>query len=444
MGSGLIFLEEKNLVFSKVSIVDEMGRVFFYNDRVLRAIYSKDAAECHREILNKKWIAEIFNAGLIKTWICQDLQIKGVPLILEHQKIPYETHPSEHTSQMHWLAAKTMVKVNLELCKYGYILKDSHPWNLMFHRGYPYFIDFGSIIKTQEISNGWLPEFRKYFGVPIWLASTMWRRFALEYRRQHTVGFGLELFDVYLLKTLLLRSLARLNRYADRPTIFFSKLDKWLDNHKPVNSNREYWAAYPQSHNSEDPLIPKTVKQKFVYNILMQERPEKVLDCAANKGYYSEMAARLGSSVVAFDYEEFCVDTILNNAQSKNLDITPVKMDFTLPTPNFGLALIGSSAIERFQSDIVLALGIVHHLCITQSLPVKIFCDICLKYAKRGVIFEYVDPSDKHVMEWNASIPNDYSLEGFIKYFSVKFPKIEQSERITDDGICRTFVYFHL
>jgi len=440
----LIVLEEKNLNYSNISIVDEIGRVFFYDGRVLRAIYSNYAAECCIEILNKKWITDIFHSGLIKTWICQDIKIPGVALILEHQKVPYQTHPSEHTSQMHWLAAKTMIKVNLELSKYGYILKDSHPWNIMFYKGYPYFIDFGSIMKSQEVFSDWLSEFRKYFGVPIWLSSTRWRRFSLEYRRQHSVGFGLELFDVDLLKTLLLRSLGRLQRYADKPTIFFRKLDRWLDNHKPINSNREYWADYLQSHNAQDPLLPKTTKQKFVYDILIQERPEKVLDCAANKGYYSEMAARLGSSVVAFDYEEYCVDTIMNIAQLKKLDITPVHMNVTLPTPNYGMGLIGSSAFERYQVDVVLAIGIAHHLCITQSIPVKIFCDICLKYAKRGVIFEYVDPSDKHVREWNASIPIEYTFEKFMKYFSSKFPKIKQSERITDDGICRTFVYFHL
>lgn len=440
----MIILNEEDVTFSPVSIVDEAGKVFFYNDRVFRAIYSKELADLYVALLSKEWIKEIFDSGLIKTWICEDIKLEGAQLVLEHQKIPFETYPSECTSYMHWLAAKAMINVNLKLTKHGYILKDSHPWNLMFYKGDSKYIDFGSIIRTKEVSYSWLHEFIRYFGVPIWLASTKWKRFALEYRRQHLVGFGLEFFELSLLKKLLFRPLNKIFfGYASTPNTFFSELDKWLDKHKPVNTNKEYWADYMQSHNAEDPLLPKTIKQRFVYDVLNQEKPKKVLDCAANKGYYAEMAARLGASVAAFDYEEFCVDACQKLAQTKDLDITPVVMDFKLPTPNYGIGLCGGSAFDRFQSDIVLALGLAHHLCITQGLPVKAFCDICLRYANKGVLLEYVDPSDKHVMSWNMPIPRDYSLEGFIKYFHSRFPKIKQGEKITDDGICRIFIYFH-
>lgn len=440
----MVILKEEDIAYSPVSIVDDVGKVFFYNDRVLRAISSEGTADLYNGMLKEKWISEIFDSGLVKTQICENLELTGISLILEHEKISFETHPAEWTSYMHWLAAKTIVNVCLKLSEHDFALKDGHPWNLMYHKGRPYYIDFGSITRTTEVSYGWLHEFIRYFVVPVWLSSTKWKRFALEYRRQHLVGFGLEFFELSLLKKFLFRPLDKIFiKYTKTPYIFFSKLDKWLDKHKPINTDKESWADYIQSHEAEDPLLPKTIKQKFVYDVLSQERPKKVLDCAANKGYYAEMAARISAAVIAFDYEEFCVDTCLKLAQAKNLDITPVVMDFKLPTPNYGIGLCGGSAFERFQSDIVLALGLAHHLCITQSLPVKVFCDICLKYAKKGVILEYVDPSDKHVMSWNKPIPRDYSLEGFIKYFSYKFPKMKQTERITDDGICRTIIYFH-
>lgn len=438
----MLLLKEKDIVFSDTSIVDEAGKVFFYCGRVFRAIYSKEFAELYIDLLDKEWIKEIFDAGLVKTWICEDLELEGAHLILEHRKIPFETHPAECTSKMHWLAAKAMIGINLKLSKYGYILKDSHPWNLMYHKGNPYYIDFGSMIKADKVSDAWGSEFRKYFGIPIWLASTKWKKFALEYRRQHLTGFGLEFFELIILKKLLFRTLDNILRYTNKPLIFFSLVDKWLDKHRPLNSYKEYWAGYMQSHGV-DPLSPRLVKQKFVYDILKLERPKKVLDCAVNKGFYAEMAARLGASVIAFDYEELCVDTCLCLADKKRLDITPVIMDFKLPTPNYGIGLCGGSAIERFQSDIVLALGIAHHLCINQSLPVKTFCDVCLNYAKKGIVFEYVDPSDKHVESWNMPIPNNYALEEFIKYLSYKFPKVEQSVKIIEGGICRTMVYLH-
>jgi len=441
-GNFLITLNPENIAFSAISIVDEVGKVFFYQNRVFRAIYSEERAEFYSDLLSKTWIKEVFDAGLIKTRICEDIRLENVPLILEHEKIPFETHPAEHSSYMHWLAAKRLIDVNLALSRYGYILKDGHPWNVMFQKGNARYIDLGSIIKAEKVSPAWFEEFRKYFCVPIWIASTRWKRFALEYRRQHSVGFGLALSELFFLKKLLFRPLDRMIKHADDPFHFFSELNNWLDRHEPVNDDKDYWADYMQSHGAEDPLFPETAKQIFVYDVLAGEKPGKVLDCAANKGYYAKMAARLGASVAAFDYEEFCVDACLNLAQTDDLDITPVFMDFKLPTPNYGIGLLGGSAFGRFQSDIVLALGIAHHLCITQRLPVKTFCDICLKYAKKGVVLEYVDPTDKHVVSWNISIPKDYSLEKFIEYFLHEFPKIKQSERITEGGLCRNFVYF--
>jgi hypothetical protein len=196
-----------------------------------------------------------------------------------------------------------------------------------------------------------------------------------------------------------------------------------------------------QDADSSDPLEPSTPKQRFVFDILSSTRPDKVLDCATNKGYYAEMAARLGASVAAFDYEEFCVDECLSAAQEKQLDITPALMDFRRPTPSSGAALSYGSAYERFRSNLVLALGLCHHICIKQSLPVQMFCDICMQYATDGIVLEYVDPTDMHVAAWKRPTPLDYSLEGFRRYFAKRFPR-HKSVDIVGDGLARTMIHF--
>lgn len=427
---------------ASTSLFDPAGRVFFLEDRVLRAVFDRDAAKLLTGVLSSAFIEELFENGLVRTWLCDDIQIDSVPLILEHQRFPYEIHPAEQTDRMFWLAAKRVVGIYKILSKYGYGLKDGHPWNIMFHKGEPFFIDFGSIIKSNQVCEGWFTEFIRYFGVPVWLASTeKWRKYSREYRRQHTVGFGLSVFDNKQINSLALITLKRISRFSKKPEVFFEKLDHWLDDHMPLSSSKEYWAGYDQSHDSSDTLSPKTIKQKFVHDVLSEANPRKVLDCAANKGFYSEMAARLGASVAAFDYEELCVDTSLFLAKDKDLDIMPALMDFKLPTPPYGIGLCGGSSYDRFQADIVLALGLVHHLCISQFLPVRAFCEIISSYAKDGVILEYVDPADKHVAAWNKPIPLDYSLEGFQKNFSRKFPNVKKIQEMNEDGVCRIFLY---
>jgi hypothetical protein len=434
-------LSKPQLAFFRGSAFDSAGKLFFHEGRVFRAIYSEEAtAEC-RKILEAPWLSELFDAGVVKTWIPSDISVDGVKLVLEHERIPFTLHPAECTSHMHWLSAKALIRVASVLSRRGHMLKDAHPWNLMFARGRPKFVDFGSLIGSARVPPWWLDEFRRYFGVPVWLA-TRTNKFALEYRRQHEVGFGIALFESALVRATLLRSLMNLERHADRPAVLFEKIDAWLDSHRPRSAPKEVWASYAQEAGASDPLSPLTQKQRFVFDVLASTRPERVLDCAANKGYYAEMAARLGASVAAFDYEEFCVAQCLTIAQTKDLDITPALMDFRRPTPPFGSALSYGSAYERFQSNVVLALGLCHHICIAQSFPVEMFCDICMEYGSDGVVLEYVDPADVHVAAWKRPAPPDYSLEGFAGYFSKKFPRRRTSEDITSDGLVRKMVHF--
>lgn len=435
-------LTPSDVKFASASVVDPAGKIFFYDGRVFRAIYTDKSASFCREVFGAPWIEDSFKAGLVATWISGDISLEGAKLVLEHQLIPFALHPAECTSYMHWLSAKAMIRLNKVLCRHGLILKDSHPWNIMFYHGHPLFVDFGSLQKSDQLWHGWLNEFRQYYAVPIWLASKGKKELSNEYRRQHLTGFGLKLFDSNLIQKTLFRSLMKLRKFSNRPIDFFKHIDEWLDRHPPVVAKQEDWASYQQSGNIIDPITPTSPKHKFIYEVLASERPKKVLDCAANKGLYSELAARIGASVIAFDYEEFCVNNCLKIAQTKQLDITPALMDFSHPTPASGLGLLVEGSYQRFKSDIVLALGLAHHLCITQGISVQIFCDICMNYASRGVIFEYVDPTDKHVVAWNRFAPSGYSLDSFTKFFSKKFPNYRYSQKLITDGINRTIAYF--
>jgi SAM-dependent methyltransferase len=441
--SGMRVLHRHDLAYAKPWITDTSGRVFFHDDRVLRAVYPRDAADLYRDLLKSEKLNQAFAEGLVHTRICEDLEVEGVPLLLEHHRVPFQTLPAEWTSLMHWMAAKMMVRVNIGLSQNGLMLKDSHPFNIMFYKGYPIFIDFGSLVSADRVNPHWLTEFRQYFAVPIWLASTRFRGFALEYRREKKVGFGLRLFDDRKVRFLLLRELEGISNLCTKPNIFFNQINEWLDRHKPKPPRDGRWTQYPQTHTGKSPLEPETAKQRFVYDILNRERPSRVLDCGCNKGYYSEMAARLGASVAAFDYEEAIVDECLHRAQAKELDVTPAMMDFSLPTPGYGAGLHGKSAFERLRVDVVLALGLIHHLCIGQQTPVELFCRITQTYAKRGVILQYVDPRDKHVILWNQKAADDYSVEAIHRYFHDSFPHVEVHGPITHEGTLRTYLYFH-
>lgn len=435
-------IDKSEVTFSPTSIIDRHGKVFFHDGKVYRAIYSKEYAKLYTEILLSDWINEAFDSGLVKTSISEAISLNDAFVTLEHEVIPFETHPAEFTSSMHWLAAKAIITVNRRLLKHGLILKDAHPWNIMFKKGIATVVDFGSITQSENYSHEWFEEFKKYFCVPIWIASSRWNEYACEYRKQHHSGFGIKLFENKYLDRFLFNQLNNFNQPRLKLTDLLTSLDCWLDNHKPASSKKESWADYRQCGETIDHLQPENPKHKFVYEILRKEKPAKVLDIAANKGYYSEMSARLGAAVLACDYEEYCVDQCQVLAQEKKLEVTPALVNFSWPTPNFGLALTGRSAFERFYSDIVLALGLMHHICIIQRIPVEIFCEICMQYAKRGVVLEFVDPSDSHVANWQKPVPEHYSIDDLVRFFGRKFPHVTKGSPITTGGLCRSMIFF--
>jgi SAM-dependent methyltransferase len=436
MSNEIINIENRPFLFDKV------GRVVIEEDKVLRIISGEQYINLYKELLNSEKINDLFSKGLVETKIhSEDNDV----LILEHKKIDFILHPSEYTNKMFWDAATMYINLCKELyASFGVLTIDSHPWNITFDGANPVFFDFSSLYKGSEISQEWIDEFDKYFATPIRLASFSKKTYslALEYRRQHLSGFGLELLNKKFVKGLLNKKFASVSKNNNSPTEVFDRILVWLQNNKPIEPNTEYWFVYEQSHLAEIDN-PKTIKQQFVHEILSKRKPKTVLDLASNKGFYAFMANKLGASVMAFDYEEQTINQCREEVKNTGLKVTSALMNFNMPTPPSGMGLMNKGAFERYGSHIVLALGLIHHICLVQRIPVYIFCEICKKYASEGIILEFVDPNDVHVKSWNAEIPVDYTIEKIHNYMSDKFSKLEKSESINHEGVNRTIIYFY-
>lgn len=425
-------------------LFDKIGRVIVEKDRVLRIISDLNSIDLYKKILNSPKIESLFLEGLVATKIFSEDKNENL-LILEHQKLNYILHPSEYTNEMFWDSAVMYIKLCKSLYKnFGVLTVDAHPWNITFDGSKPVFFDFSSIFSGKKITQAWLNEFEKYFALPIKLASFSQRTYGLsqEYRREHLQGFGLNLLKKNWLKNIFNKSFLKITKHNKAPDEIFDDILIWLYKNKPRAAKPEYWLEYEQSHEANS-ASPITQKQKFVYNILENHNPSNVLDLAANKGYYSMMAANLGASVLALDYEERTVDSCRKGVSEFGSKVTPGMLNFIYPTPPSGAGLMSKSAYERFSSDIVLALGLIHHVCLTQQFPVYLFCEICKNYAINGVLLEFVDPTDIHIRDWNVKIPIDYNLDHIKKYMSDKFPKIEMSQNLETDGINRALIYFY-
>jgi hypothetical protein len=132
-----------------------------------------------------------------------------------------------------------------------------------------------------------------------------------------------------------------------------------------------------------DIFHPKNPKAIIVNEILNKLTLTSVTDVACNKGYYSFMAASKGArTVVGFDNDEGCIKQA-HGYRSK----------FRLPVcfANIGISdLPKIPAPERYSSDLVLALAIVHHI----PFSAEFFCDVLALLSRKQILIEDIGTAD--------------------------------------------------
>jgi len=156
--------------FSMESIGDEVGKIFFWRNRIFRAIRS-DAVDIVKDIFSSGMLNELVDRNFFpKSWIT-DFQLDNYAMVIEHEKIHPVVYPHEWTFSMLKDAALTVLKVNLIARKYNFQTKDCHGYNLLFDGPQIKFVDLGSFTKTDN-SEGWIAyeQFKRsyYYPLLIW------------------------------------------------------------------------------------------------------------------------------------------------------------------------------------------------------------------------------------------------------------------------------------
>jgi hypothetical protein len=124
------------------------------------------------------------------------------------------------------------------------------------------------------------------------------------------------------------------------------------------------------------------------------------------------------------------------NAKTEN--ILPLLLDLTNPSPALGWAnRERDSFSDRGPADLVLALAVIHHLAISNNVPLPQLVDFFAETGK-WLIIEFVPKSDSQVQKLLVSrqdiFPN-YTRQGFESAFKVKFNireavEIQEAERV--------------
>ena len=201
------------------------------------------------------------------------------------------------------------------------------------------------------------------------------------------------------------------------------------------------WADYYVDTNYTKNAF--SFKKDVVNRIAERYRPRRVCDLGANDGEFSRILAKHAEIVISADIDPLAVNKNYQHARTKNIStLIPVLQDLCNPSPALGWANEErSSFLERARSDFVMGLALVHHLCITNNVPLPYVANLFNKLAPLALI-EFVPKEDSQVQRLLSSRKDifiDYSLNECIKAFSLYY---EYVERIEIPDSCRTLLLF--
>ncbi|MFA6491929.1 MAG: class I SAM-dependent methyltransferase [Candidatus Babeliales bacterium] len=148
-------------------------------------------------------------------------------------------------------------------------------------------------------------------------------------------------------------------------------------------------------------------KQKNVFKILQEYRPQTVLDIGANTGWFSMLAEHLGAEVIATDMDEASISTLYECVKEDDLNILPLVLPFD------GLVTQNDTTNDvRFVTDMVLSLAVVHHLVFIAGFKLDQVFEVLSAVTGNILVLEYVDIDDDRIVALltDPSVLNDLAL----------------------------------
>ncbi|MDK1025102.1 MAG: SAM-dependent methyltransferase [Gammaproteobacteria bacterium] len=439
------------------SFRDPSGFLFNDNGKILRQVNLS-----YREHYDKLMASGLYDSLTNKGWLVahEELPADNFPAdqscykILLPEQIPYISYPYEWCFSQLQDAAILTLDIQLEALKHGMVLKDGSAYNVQFSKGKPVFIDTLSF-ETYREGEPWIAyrQYCQHFLAPLALIAQCDYRL-LHLLRANIDGIPLDLASKLLpIKTWFSYSLlahihlhaksqkrfedsARSAATANRVKISRVRLEglvvSLLSSVKSLQwkyADTE-WGGYYADTNYVDESMRH--KEEVVANFLDSCRSKgnnTVADFGANTGKFSRLAADRGFFVLSHDVDEVAVDKNYReiSASSEEL-ILPLILDLTNPSPALGWAnKERSSFIERQRVDVGMALAIIHHIAISNNVPLdsiaQLFATIC-----RSLIIEFVPKSDSQVnrlLATRADVFPNYNQEDFETTFQHYFRTIE-------------------
>jgi len=434
-------VEQLPMEFDPGSFRDRSSRVLIREGRVFRAMDAESLASWRRAsaqpfVQQMVSQGQIVGTGEVPAKECAALGLPSSAAgVLEHTRIPFISYPYEWSFAMLRDAALLHLRLLTESLRAGLILKDASPYNVQFSGKQPVFIDIGSFTGHSP-GEPWLAyrQFCELMLFPLLLQAYRGVHFQpilrgelegisarqfLQWLRWRDV-FRPGVFTHGLLQAKLEQQTQALSTSTVRDLQFsgfktslierlLRKLTRLVERLEWL-PRRTQWTNYDNSlpHVAED----RQSKSTFVRNVCHFRPRDLVWDLGCNDGRYSIIARERATTVVAMDYDHACIDRLYRSADSPN--VLPLCMNLANPSPAMGWRGRERKRIEdRGQPQLILCLGLIHHLVIAANIPLAEVVDWLASF-RAEVILEFPskkDPMVQALLRNKRDQYEDYSRE---------------------------------
>ena len=427
------------------SFRDPSGFLFYENGILFRQI-NKSYEKHYLKLMSSGLYDELISKNLMISHEDVDMSVKSLDgfKIIKPEKIQFISYPYEWSFSQFRDAAILTLEIQKIALKHNMILKDASSYNIQFKNNHPIFIDSLSFEEYVE-GQTWnaYGQFCRHFVAPIALMSNKDIRLQ-QLLRIHIDGIPLDLASKLLpIKTLAMFSLiSHIHFHSKSEKKYSSK----KINVKKINMKRRSfegliesllsgikksklkledteWGDYYDDTNYTNESFNK--KQKIVKEFLNLSNPDVVWDLGSNTGIFSRIASETCSTVISFDIDPLAIEKNYLYLKNKNIkNILPLLMDLANPSGNIGWDNNERmSLINRGPTDMILALALIHHLVITNNIPLDRLVNFFQKLT-RYLIIEFIPKEDSQISRLLVSredIFKNYDKQNFENEFSKKF-----------------------
>jgi len=447
------------------SFRDPNGFVFHSDQGELLRQVNRSYESDYRRLMESGLFAELTSDGLLIDH--EEVSRASSPsseafCVIRPQLVPFVSYPYEWAFSALQDAALLTLDVQQRALRFGMSLKDASAYNVQFIGARPTLIDTLSF-EQYEPGLPWSAygQFCRHFlaplalmartdigmnrlsalwidGVPLQTAASM-----LPGRTRFSPGMFLHL---HLHARMIRRhghtgqgerETGKSKSYRMSSTALANLLDSLR---RTVTSLRwkprgTEWADYYEDNSYTDAAANQ--KQQVIAEFLAQHAPATVWDLGANTGVYSRLASRAGAYTCAFDIDPACVErNYLDCRSSRETNLLPLWLDLTNPSPALGWAhRERQSLAERGPADVVMALALIHHLAISNNVPLPRVAEFFRRLG-RNLIIEFVpkeDPQVQRLLRSRKDIFPNYTQDGFASAFG-QYYHLAQSQPIGQDG----------